>query len=276
MKEVREIMPVFSKQVIVITGASEGIGRALALVLAPQHPQLVLAARNEQRLTEVAADCEQCGAITCVIRTDVTDEQACSDLMQKTVARFGKLDALVNNAGMTMWTNFEDVRDMSVFERLMQVNYLGSVYCTKFALPYLRQSKGRLVAISSVAGLTGVPTRTGYCASKHAMIGFFESVRIELKGTGVTVSIIAPDFVQSEIHKRALGMDGRPLESNPLASQKIMTAEACARMIVRAMEKRQRLLVTSWRGSLGRWGKLIAPAMVDRVAQHASHVPESG
>ena len=262
-------MSIFSEHVIVITGASEGIGRALALVLAPQQPKLVLAARNEQRLQETAAECQRAGAKTCVIPTDVTNEGACGNLVHRTIEHFGGLHVLINNAGMTMCRVFEDVTDMRFYEDLMRVNYLGSAYCTKYALPYLKQSKGRLVAISSLAGITGVPARTGYCASKHAMMGFFESLRIELSGSGVTVTIIAPDFVQSEIRTRAHGSDATPSNAQHPDTNGIITTNACASMIVQALAKRQRLLITSRRGRLGRWARLIAPGYIDRLAQRA-------
>jgi len=176
---------------------------------------------------------------------------------------------LVNNAGGTMWSRFDALDDVRLFEDLMRLNYMSAVYLTAAALPWLKQSRGRLVAVASVAGLTGVPERTGYAATKHAMVGFFDSLRIELAGSGVTVTVIAPDFVKSEIHKRALGADGRPLGESPMKVDRIMSAEDCARMAVRAIERRQRLLITSRRGRLGRWFKLIAPWLIDRIAAAA-------
>ena len=168
-----------------------------------------------------------------------------------------------------MWTPFEAIQDLSIFERLMRLNYLGSVYCTYYALPHLKQRKGRIVGVSSVAGLCGVPTRTAYAASKHAMFGFFDSLRVELAGTGVTVTMVAPDFVLSEIHRRALGADGQPLGKSPLQEDKIMTAEACAALIVQAIERRDRLLLTSLRGKIGRWLAMLAPGFMDRIAAKA-------
>ncbi len=262
-------MEVFSEKVILITGASEGIGRALALALTPQQPKLVLAARNEERLNDLASECQRGGASTCVLPTDVTNEQSCQKLMERAVEQFGRLDVLVNNAGMSMWTSFEEVSDLSLFEHLMKVNYLSSVYCTKYALPYLKKEKGQIIAVASVAGLTGVPTRSGYAASKHAMIGFFESLRIELAGSGVSVTIIAPDYVQSKIHERSLGAQGQAVGVNPANQLEYLTAEACADMIVKAMEKRQRLLMTSWRGYLGRLVRPMVPWVIDKIALKA-------
>lgn len=259
----------YTDRTILVTGASEGIGRALCLALAPQRPRLVLAARNRARLEELAAECGRLGAETLVVPTDVTDPAACKALVEAAVTRFGGIDALVANAGGTMWTRFDEVEDLGLFERLMRLNYLGSVYPTYYALPHLKHARGQLVAIASVAGLVGVPTRTGYSAAKHALIAFCDALRVELRGTGVAVTVICPDFVVSQIHRRALGADGRPLESNPMAGQKIMSTEDCAARIVSAMEGRRRLVVTSARGRLARWLRLIAPGLLDRMAARA-------
>jgi NAD(P)-dependent dehydrogenase (short-subunit alcohol dehydrogenase family) len=262
-------MAAFADQVVVVTGASEGIGRAFCIALAPQRPRFVLAARNRERLESLAEECRRLGAQARVVPTDVTDEDSCRALIDSAVTAFGRIDVLVNNAGGTMWTRLDEIRDLSIFERLMRLNYLGSVYPTFHALPHLQQSRGRIVAVASMAGLIGVPTRTGYAAAKHAVIGFFDSLRVELLDSGVTVTLICPDFVVSEIHKRALGPDGRPLGDNPMATSKIMTAEQCAALMIRAIERRERLLVTSGRGRLARWLKVLAPGAIERMAARA-------
>ena len=259
----------FQDKVIIVTGASEGIGRALCLALAMQKPKLVLAARNEDRLNELKAEIESKGAQAFVVPTDVSQENSCKELIEKTTNHWDRLDVLVNNAGRTMWTTLEQISDTSIIEQIMRINYLGAAYCTYYALPYLKQSKGRIAAVSSVAGLTGVPTRTAYCASKHAMFGFFDALRVELMDSGVTVTMIAPDFVLSEIHRRAFAGDGSPLGESPVQEEKIMTAEECAKQIVEALENRKRLLIMGGRGKVGRWIKLIAPGLIDRVAQKA-------
>jgi NAD(P)-dependent dehydrogenase (short-subunit alcohol dehydrogenase family) len=138
------------------------------------------------------------------VATDVTDEEQCRDLVAQTVAEYGRLDTLINNAGFSMWMKLEDVEDLSTIEYLMRVNFFGSLYCTYYALPHLKRA-GRIVAIASVAARTGIPTRTGYSASKHAMVGFFESLRIEVEDDGVSVTIAFPDFVGSGMHTRSLG-----------------------------------------------------------------------
>lgn len=259
----------YAGKTVVITGASEGIGRALCLALTPQKPRLVLAARDAARLEDVANECRALGAQTVVVPTDVSDEAACRALAARATSAGGSIDALVLNAGITMWARLDEIQDLGIYERLMRVNYLGSVYLTAAALPALKAACGQIVVVASVAGLTGVPTRTGYSASKHAQVGFFESLRIELLGTGVDVTIVAPDFVRSQIHRRAIGADGQPLGATPLAETRIMTAEECARRIVRAMSRRPRLVILSRRGRWGRWLKLVAPGVIDRVARRA-------
>jgi NAD(P)-dependent dehydrogenase (short-subunit alcohol dehydrogenase family) len=262
-------MPEFADRVVIVTGASEGIGRALCVVLAPQGPKLVLAARNRERLEGLKAEVEALGARALVVPTDVTAEADCRALVEKTVAEWGAIDALVANAGGTMWSRLDELTDTSIFEKLMRLNYLGAAWCTYYALPHLKKSRGRIVAISSAAGLTGVPTRTAYSASKHAMIGFFESLRIELRGSGVTVTIVAPDFVVSEIHRRALGPDGKPLGESPLVEGRVMTAAACAQKIAHAMGRRDRLLIPSRRARLGMIIKFFSPETVDKMAAKA-------
>jgi short-subunit dehydrogenase len=255
--------------VAVITGASKGIGAELARQLAAKGARLVLAARSIDELEAVAKQCEAAGAKAIAVRTDVAVEADCRALVEAAMRAFGRIDTLVNNAGMTMWARFEDVKDLSILERIMQVNYMGAVYCTHHALPYLRASKGRIVAISSLAGRTGVPTRTGYSASKHAMAGFFDSLRIELADSGVTVTMIYPGFVATGIRENATGPDGKPILVSPVKESEVMSVEACARRIVAAIEAREREVVMTARGKIGLWVKLLAPSLVDRIARRA-------
>jgi len=254
---------------IILTGASEGIGRALALALAARGARLALAARDRDRLESLAQQCRAAGGEAIAVPTDVTSQQDLEWLVAETVKSFGGVDVVVHNAGITMWSRFDALQDLSIFERLMDVNYLAPVRLTALALPHLRASRGLIVAVASLAGLTGVPERSAYAGSKHAMVGFFDSLRIELAGSGVDVTVVAPDFVVSEIHKRAIGPDGEPLGTSPMQQSKLMTAPECARQIARAMEKRQRQLLMSTRGKLGMWLKLLAPGIIDRIAAKA-------
>jgi short-subunit dehydrogenase len=259
----------YEGRTVVVTGASVGIGRALCRALAAQRPKLVLAARDEAKLEEVAAECRAMGAQTLVAPTDVSVEAECRGLVERAVGHFGGLDVLVNNAGLSMWARFDELTDLSIYERIMRVNYLGCVWLTHAALPHLKRSRGQVVVIGSLLGLTGGPTRTGYSASKHALMGFYDSLRIELMGTGVDITIVAPDFVVSEIHKRSEGPDGKPLGETPMQESKIMTAEECAAMILRGMQGRKRLVIGSLRGKLGRVVRIFAPGLIDRVAKRA-------
>ena len=259
----------FGGRSVLITGASEGIGRALALRLAADGARLTLVARNAARLETLCAECRQAGGEALPLALDLESPAAAQAAVDGALARYGVLDVLVNNAGITMWSRFDALADLEVLERLMRVNYLAAAWLTAAALPALRASRGLVVAVASVAGLTGVPERSGYAASKHAMIGFFDSLRIELAGTGVDVTIVAPDFVVTEIHRRATGADGRPLGASPMQEARIMTAEHCAGLIRGAMLRRQRLLITSWRGRVGRWLRLVLPGVIDAVAARA-------
>lgn len=260
---------VLRENAVILTGASSGIGRALALQLAEQGAWLALAARDVNELEKVAKECRRYSGRAVVIPTDVTEPSQCHRLIERTVAEYGRIDTLVNNAGISMWTKFEELHDLAVLERIMRVNYLGSAYLTAYAIPYLKQTRGRLVAVSSLAGKSGVPTRSGYAASKHAMVGFFDSLRIELAEYGITVTIVYPGFVQTKIRERAFGANGNALVHSPVHEDKVMSADTCARIMVNAIVKRKREEVMTVRGKLGQWLKLIAPGLVDRVAKAA-------
>jgi short-subunit dehydrogenase len=256
-------------KVVAITGASKGIGAELARQLAAKGARLVLAARNEAELDAVAKACRALGAAVVNVKADVSLERDCQAIVAGAVLAFGRLDVLVNNAGISMWAKFEDIEDLSILERIMKVNYMGAVYCTKHALPHLRQSRGLLVGVASLAGKVGVPTRTGYSASKHAMTGFFDSLRIELQGSGVDVTMIHPGFVATGIRENAAGPDGRPIQVSPVKEGEVMSVEACAARIVAAIERREREVVMTARGKIGLWLKLVAPGLIDRIARRA-------
>jgi short-subunit dehydrogenase len=256
-------------KVVVITGASSGIGRELATQLAARGARLALAARNEETLEQTRQECAAAGAEAIVVATDVADMESCRRLMQTTVDRFGRLDVLINNAGISMYAPFVQITDLSLFERVMEVNYLGAVYCTRFALEHLNHVRGLVVAISSLQGKTGFPNSTAYAASKHAMQGFFDSLRIELEGSGVDVLVVSPGVVDTEIHTRRLGFDGRMTASRRRTKDGSMSVEECARQIVAAIEKRRRELVMTATARLGQWLKLIAPGRTDRMVADA-------
>ena len=261
----------FAHKTIIITGASRGIGRALAIKLAQEQANLVLAARNKSDLIKTVTECQKIGAEAIAVATDITQQLACQKLIDASLEAFGKIDCLINNAGITMQSRFDAIADLSLFSKIMEVNYLGSVYCTHYALPSLKESGGLVVAISSLTGKTGVPTRTGYAASKHAMQGFFDSLRIELSNTGVDVLVVSPGFVATDIRRLAAGTPAKTTNSTDIKNerQKIMSPEQCAALIIKAMKNRQRELVMTFRGKLGLWLKLLAPNLVDAIALKA-------
>lgn len=258
--------------IVIITGASDGIGAELARQWAGREGtdlKLVLAARSLDKLADVAAQCQSLGAQVLVQRCDVESQGDCQALVDATLARFGGLDVLVNNAGMSAHANFDQVQDLAWYERLMRINLWGSVWCTQAALPALKASGGRLVAVSSLAGLVGVPGRTAYSASKFAMTGFFEALRVELAPLGVSVTIAYPGVVATQIRYRGFNAQGQAAGVSGLDERGAMSVQTCAQLILDGTLARQRDIVMSAKGRLGRWLKLIAPALVDRLALKA-------
>ena len=249
-------------KVSLITGASRGIGRALALRLASQGARLSLTGRDVSALEAVATECRANGADTLVTPGDVTIPADVRLVVDETVKWFDGIDVLVCNAGISMVCPFEELGDSEAIERLIQVNYLGSVHFTQAALPYLVEAGGSIVAVASLTALTGVPTRTGYAASKAAMACFFDSLRIELAGRGVSVTIAYPGFVDTGIRERAAGSG----EGRGRGAGRIMSPDECARRILHAARNRRREVVMTGRGKAGRWLRLIAPGLVDRIA----------
>lgn len=254
----------FKENVVVLTGASTGIGEALAHKLAEQGAWLVLAARNAQKLEAVATECRKRGGRAVVVATDVTHETECRELIERAVAEYSRIDTLINNAGLSMWMKLEDVEDLSSLEYLMRVNYFGSMYCTYYALPYLKQSKGRIVAVASVAARTGIPTRTGYAASKHALHGFFDSLRTEVEPLGVKVLLVCPSFISTGIERNALAGDGGPVRHAQSIVGRRAAPEAVAEKIYRAAEAERRLLLPDRVSRLSWWVSRLAPRFYER------------
>ena len=253
-------------RVAIVTGAARGIGLAIARRLHDDGCAVALADVDIERATSEAASI---GDRAMPLNLDVTDNDSCERGVAEVIDRFGGLDVLVNNAGISMWARFREVTDLSLFERIMRVNYLGTVYSTHYALPHLLASRGLVVGISSLTGKTGVPTRSGYAASKHAMQGFLDSIRIELRGTGVGVLVVSPGFVKTDIRSKVLGPDGKSLEASPRDESVGMTVEECTSIILRAVDRRAREVVMTPRAKLGMWLKLVAPSVVDRIAARA-------
>jgi short-subunit dehydrogenase len=261
-------------KIIVITGASEGIGAEVARQLASSHTSnvgLVLAARKADALQAVARKCEALGAQTLCVRTDVGVREDCTSLIAQAIAKFGRIDALINNAGISAQALFEEVPTdkLSWYEDVMRVNHWGSVWCTHAALPALIAAKGSIVAVSSLAGIVGVPGRTAYSASKFAQAGFFEALRAEMRTHGVSVTTAYPGVVLTQIRQHGLNAQGKALGSSGLKEEGAMTVEECARLIIDGMNRREREVVMTSKGKLGRWLKLIAPRLVEKMALNA-------
>ncbi len=264
----------FRENVVIVTGASAGIGRALALELAGQGAMLTLAARRTELLEEVAGESRNRGGEALAIPTDVSSREQCRRLVEQTVERYGRVDTLINNAGINMTTRFTDLPDLGVFERVMAVDFYGQVYPTHAALPYLRASRGRIVSLGSLKSFFANARADAYTAGKHALVGFFGSLRIELAGTGVTVTLVYPPWVATELRTRALDRDGRPWGGVSRHEEGAMSPETCARLILEAAAARKREALIPTRAKFGRWLALVAPGMVDRTVAKETE-PES-
>jgi short-subunit dehydrogenase len=255
----------FAENVTIITGASSGIGEQLAYKLAEEGAWLSLAARDADKLQEVANTCSHLGGKVIVIPTDVSDKLQCKNLIDTKTDKYGRIDTLINNAGFAVASRFTDMKDLAVFEKIMQVNFLGGVYCTHYALPHLIKSNGRIVAVSSLRGRLPSGTADGYGASKHAMSEFYASLRNELSETGVTVTVIYPSWVKTGITGRALKADGTQKGVVSSHERKGMPADKCAKLIVAAAGRRKREVVMTFEGKLGLWLRLIVPSVVDSI-----------
>ena len=264
-------MSAWKDKVVIITGASSGIGKATALAALARGARVAVCARNVDSLTAAfpAGDNLLC------CRADVSREADCRGMVKAVADRWGRIDILINNAGVSMRALFEDT-DLGVIRELMDINFWGTVYCTKFALPYITESKGVVAAVSSIAGYRGLPGRTGYSASKFAMQGFLESLRTELLHTGVHVMWVSPGFTSSNIRNTARSADGSAQKETPLDEQKLMSAAVCAAELLAAIESRSRTRVMTGQGKLTVWINKLFPALADKlVYNHFLKEPDS-
>ena len=264
----------FKDKIMIITGASSGIGLASSRLFASFGAKLVLAARSEDKLESLAKELAPMTEVLCV-KTDVTSEADCRTLVEKTVARFGGIDILVNNAGISMRAMFRDL-ELSVLKRLMDVNFWGTVYCTKYALPWLLQSKGSVVGVISIAGFAGLPGRTGYSSSKYAIRGFLDTLRIEHLYDGLHVMIFAPGFTASNVRNAALTADGSEQGSTPRDEGKMMTAEKVAEYLAKGLARRKREMVLTPLGKATVFVHKFWPWLTDRIEfSYMSKEPDS-
>jgi short-subunit dehydrogenase len=247
----------FKEQVVIVTGASSGVGRELAYQLAGQGAWLALAARSLEKLEAVAEECRRRGAKALVVQTDVTDEAQCQRLIERTVEEYGRIDALINNAGYGRPKRFEALPNLATLKGEMELNYYGVVHCTYYALPYLKQSKGRLVGVCSFGGQVGIPGTIGYNSSKHAMRGFLNTLRAELRGSGVSVTVLYLGAIRTERLVEAMGENVKKIPT--------MSPERCAALILRAAARRRRQMVMTVPGKLLVALNLLAPALLDWI-----------
>jgi len=261
----------FKGKNVIVTGASSGIGKALAQYFSNNGANVTLAARSIDKLNEIVASMPSALAVRC----DVTKQDDCKAMIEQSVERFGGVDILINNAGLSMRAIFDDV-DLDVLHRLMDVNFWGAVYCTKYALPYIQRSRGSIVGISSVAGFHGLPGRTGYSASKYALNGFLETIRIENLYKGVHVMVVAPGFTESNVRFAALTSDGSQQGASPRDEGKMMTANEAAEIIAKAIKKRKRTLLMDFDGKATVFIKKFSGALLDKLYfSHMAKEPNS-
>ena len=262
-------------KVVIITGASSGIGMSCAIEFANQGAKLMLAARSEKKLCEISDKINSNGGNSSFIVTDVSIENDCKKMVQKTISIFGQIDILINNAGISMRSIFNDL-NLSVFKKVMQVNFWGTVYCTKHALPYILKCKGSIVGVSSIAGHKGLPGRTAYSASKFALQGFLESLRIENLKNNLHVLIISPGFTSSNIRRKALQGDGLEQGESPRSEKKMMSSKAVAVHMINAIKSKKNNQVLTANGKLTVSLNKFFPRLVDKlVFNHMSKEPDS-
>lgn len=250
-------------KVVIITGGSSGIGKACAEVFGKEGAKIVITGRNEVKLKDTTSILTAQDIEVLYLVSDVSKEEDNQKMIDDTVKHFGKIDILINNAGISMRALFNDL-DISIIQKVMDINFFGSVYATKYALPYILKTKGSIVGISSIAGYRGLPARTGYSASKFALNGFLEALRTELLHSGVHVLTACPGFTASNIRNAALMADGSHQGTTPRDEGKMMTSEEVAEKILQAIRKRKRSLVLTRQGKLTVFLNKWLPSFTDK------------
>ena len=270
-----KIKEYFKDKVMVITGASSGIGLASARLFASYGARLALAARSIDKLKTLASEISSDPSKVLCIKTDVSIEEDCKNLIESTVKHFGRIDFLINNAGISMRASFMKV-DLNVIRRLMDVNFWGTVCCTKYALPYLLESKGSVTGVISVAGYAGLPGRTGYATSKFAIRGFLETLRMEHQGDGLHVLVFAPGYTSSNVRNAALLADGSPQGTTPKDESNLMSAEEVAQKLAWGLYRKKREMILTALGYWDVWFYKRFPRLMDWVQLNYIRKHEKG
>jgi short-subunit dehydrogenase len=255
-------------KVVVITGGSSGIGKALAEVFGKQGSKIAITGRDNKALQETGTELKNKGIDVFTFQADVSKEADNQAMAEAVIKHFGKIDVLINNAGISMRALFEDL-DTEVIRKVMDINFYGAVYATKACLPSIKANKGSIVGISSIAGYRGLPARTGYSASKFALQGFLEALRTELLYTGVHVLIACPGFTASAIRQRALSKDGSAQGESPRDESQMMTAEECATHIYNSVVNRNKILTLTTQGKLTVFLNKWFPSFMDKMVFNA-------
>lgn len=251
-------------KVVIITGASSGIGKACAEEFGKNGAKIVITGRSQTSLLETADYLRSSGVDTLPIVADASLKEDNKRMVEETIKHYGKIDILINNAGISMRALFAEL-DLQVFEKIMDINFYGTVYATKYCLPYILATKGSVIGISSINGYRGTPARTAYTASKYAMQGFLESLRTEVMKSGVHVLVACPGFTASNIRNAALLANGQPQGESPRAEEKLMSAEEVARHIYKATVSRKRDLILTTQGKLAVFLNKWIPGIMDNV-----------
>ncbi len=251
-------------KVVIVTGASSGIGLATVRQFGMKGSRVVMAARNEGKIRKLEATLRKEGMEVYAVVTDVQKEEDCRHLIEETIDKYGRIDILINNAGISMRAVFGEL-SLEVFRKVMQTNFWGAVYCTHYALPYLLESRGSVAAVSSLAGLQALPGRTAYSASKFALHGFLEALRLEYRRQGLHVFLIAPGFTSTNIRYTALLADGQAQGSTPRNEKNMQTPEHVAQKIYKGIRQRRRMMVLSSIGKVTFIVRKISPRLMDRL-----------
>lgn len=254
----------FENKIVVVTGGTDGIGKALVAQFLEKGAKVSTCARTAEKLVELKNEFSGKSLFTMV--ADVSREEDCKSFIETTIEKFNGIDILINNAGISMRGMFQET-SLETLRRVMDVNFWGTVYCTKFALDSILKNKGTIVGMSSVAGYRGLPGRSGYSASKFAVNGWLEALRTELLETGVNVMWVCPGFTKSNIRNAALNKDAKPQGESPLEEEKLMSAEECGQHIINAISKRKRTLVLTFTGKETVYMNKLFPSLTDKLTR---------